>query len=126
MGLQFENLVLNNLFSIQRLLDISPASILSASPYFQNKTLRKEACQVDLLIQTRHTLYVCEIKFREKITPSIVDEVKEKIRKLKIAKTVSVRPVLIYEGELSPKIQNENYFSHLISFSDFLMMQSLI
>jgi AAA+ ATPase superfamily predicted ATPase len=120
MGLQFENLVLNNLNAIQRILQISPMSTLSISPYFQNKTQRTEACQIDLLIQTRHTMYVCEIKFRKKIPLSVIDEVKEKIRKIKIPQTTSVRPVLIYEGELSNNIMTENFFSHFISFKDFL------
>ena len=120
MGLQFENLVLNNLNTIQRILNIPPSSVLSISPCFQHKTQRMEACQIDLLIQTRHTLYVCEIKFRKQISLSVIDEVKEKIRKIKIPKMTSVRPVLIYEGALSNNIESENFFSHLISFKDFL------
>lgn len=120
MGLQFENLVLNNLSAIQRLLQISPTSVLSASPYYQHKTLRKEACQIDLLIQTKHTLYVCEIKFRKQIPLSVVEEVKEKINKLKVPKTTSIRPVLIYEGELSANVNSENFFSHLIPFAELL------
>ena len=120
MGLQFENLVLNNLSAIQRILQISPTSVLSISPYFQRKTQRTEACQIDLLIQTRHTLYVCEIKFRKQISLSVIEEVKEKIRKIKVSKTTSVRPVLIYEGELSGNIRSENFFSHLIPFEDLL------
>jgi AAA+ ATPase superfamily predicted ATPase len=120
MGLQFENLVLSNLYSIQRLLQISPASVLSASPYFQRKTARMKACQVDLLIQTKHTLYVCEIKFRKQIPLTVIDDVKEKISKMKVPKTITVRPVLIYEGELSSKIESENYFSDLIPFEKLL------
>lgn len=120
MGLQFENLVLNNLPSVQEILNISSSTILSASPYFQKKTLRKEACQIDLLIQTRHTVYVCEIKFSKNIDFSIIDEMKQKIRKLKIAKEMSIRPVLIYQGKLAPKVIEENYFSNLISFDQLL------
>ena len=80
----------------------------------------KEACQIDLLIQTHHTIYVCEIKFRKQIPLSVIDEVKEKIRKIEIPKTTSVRPVLIYEGQLSSNIRSENFFSHLIPFEDLL------
>ena len=120
MGLQFENLVLNNMNVIQRILQIPPGSLLSISPYFQHKTQRTEACQIDLLIQTRHTLYVCEIKFRKQIPLSVIDEVKEKIRKIKIPRTTSVRPVLIYEGELSGNIRSENFFSHFIPFEELL------
>lgn len=111
---------MNNLSSIQRILQISPASVLSISPYFQHKTQRTEACQIDLLIQTRYSLYVCEIKFRKQIALGVIDEVKEKISKLKVAKTTSIRPVLIYEGKLSTNIRSENFFSHLIPFEDLL------
>jgi hypothetical protein len=101
-GLQFENLVLNNLKSIIALLKIAPSSIISASPHFQHGTQRGESCQIDLLIRTRHTLYICEIKFRKKISVDVIDEVKNKMKALKFAKTLSLRPVLIYEGELAP------------------------
>lgn len=119
-GASIENLVLNNLNSIQESLQISPASVLSAAPYFQNKTLRREACQIDLLIQTKHTVYVCEVKFRKQIPLSVINDVQDKIRKIKVAKTTSIRPVLIYEGELSANIKGENFFSHLISFEELL------
>jgi len=74
MGYQFENLVLSNLDAVIRRLDIAPEGILSAAPYFQRRTLRHGACQVDLLLQTKNTLYVCEVKFRKQIDPaSILD-----------------------------------------------------
>lgn len=120
MGLQFENLVLNNLPIIQKILDISPSSILSMSPYFQNKTQRVDACQVDLLIQTKFTVYVCEIKFRREITTSVVIDVMEKIKRLKIPKTISVRPVLIYQGTLADAVRRENFFSKIINFDELI------
>lgn len=120
MGLQFENLVLNQLKQIIALLNIPPASIVSASPYFQKATTRTKACQIDLLIQTKYTLYVCEIKFKRKIGRIVIDEVLSKLQKLKVPETVTVRPVLIYEGELSREIPKENFFSHIIKFDDLL------
>lgn len=120
MGLQFENLVLNHLSSIVHILKIPTSSIISASPYFQRSTKRGKPCQIDLLIQTKHTVYVCEIKFRKKITTDVIDEVTKKIQCLKIPKIVSTRPILIYEGELSPKIQQNDFFSHIISFDELL------
>lgn len=119
-GFQFENLVLNNLSAVQHLLHISSSSVLSAAPYFQNKTKRQEACQIDLLIQCRYAVYICEIKFGQKISVEVIDEVSEKIRKLPLSKGISIRPVLIYQGELSPKIAQANFFTHLISFEQLL------
>lgn len=120
MGLQFENLVLNNLHSIQQLLDISPSSILSAAPYFQLPSQRRKGCQIDLMIQSRYCIYVCEIKFSPKISSEVLDEMLEKIKTLKIAKEISIRPVLIYQGELSPAIARANFFTHLIGFDQLL------
>lgn len=119
-GFQFENLVLNNLSSVQHLLQIAPSSLLSAASFFQHKTKRIEACQVDLLIQCRYAIYICEIQFGQKISSEVIDQVSEKIRKLPIAKGISIRPVLIYQGELAPQIIHANFFTHLISFEQFL------
>lgn len=63
MGYQFENLILNNLDAI-------------------HKTKRHDACQIDLLIHTKSSLYVCEIKFRKRIETAVADEVLRKIGKL--------------------------------------------
>jgi AAA+ ATPase superfamily predicted ATPase len=120
MGLQFENLVLNNLRFLQHLLQISSSSVLSAAPYFQHRTKRQKACQIDLLIQCRYSLYVCEVKFAQKITPEVIDQVMEKIAALRLSKGISVRPVLIYQGELSPKIEQADFFTHLVSFDQLL------
>lgn len=120
MGLQFENLVLNNLSAVIKKLDIAPEMILSAAPYFQRKTARQQAVQIDLLIHTQYTVYVCEIKFCEKLGMEMIDPMIEKIHRLKIPEHLSVRPVLIYQGKLSGVLTKSNYFSHLLQFSDFL------
>jgi AAA+ ATPase superfamily predicted ATPase len=120
MGLQFENLVLNNLPVIIQKLRIAPETIISAAPYFQNKTSRQQAVQIDLLIHTKYTLYIVEVKFRQKIESTIITETIEKIKRLKIPNHLSVRPVLIYQGNLSETVVKSNYFAHLLMFSDFL------
>lgn len=120
MGLQFENLVLNNIRTIQHLLQISSSSVLSAAPYFQHQTKKIKGCQVDLLIQCPYTIYVIEVKLRAKITSEVIEEVREKMNRLEIPKGISIRPVLIYEGELSPQIVRANFFAHLISFDQLL------
>jgi len=120
MGYQFENLVLNNLQAIVARLDIAPESIISASPYFQRKNRRQESCQIDLLIHTRHTLYVCEIKFRDRIERSVTGEMAAKIGKLKGARNLSIRPVLVYQGELSAGIRHADLFSNLIDVGELL------
>lgn len=120
LGLQFENLVLDNIQTLFPLLHIEPATIMSAAPYFQRKTLRHKACQIDLLIQTKHTLYVCEIKCRLKIGAEITTELQEKIARLKPPGTLSVRTVLIYQGVIDQALQKEGYFDWIVSFKDML------
>ena len=91
-----------------------------ASPYFQRKTRRHDACQIDLLIHTRSTLYVCEIKLRGRIEASVLNEVSEKMQKLDGRSKYSVRPVLIYQGELASGIKSTDFFSRLIPAADLL------
>ena len=122
MGFQFENLVLNNRSLIQKRLNINPADIVYDNPFFQHKTTKQVGCQIDYLIQTRyHTLYVCEVKFYKKsLSPSVIDEVKEKISRFKIPKGFSCIPVLIHVNGVSESVEKSPYFLDIINFSDFL------
>lgn len=116
MGLQFENLVLSNRDALLRLIELGNTPILNAAPYFQSKTLRKEACQIDLLLRTKKSLYVVEIKLRSRIDHSCITDVQEKIRRLKLPKGTPCRTVLVYQGELDPGIADEDYFDYLVPF----------
>jgi hypothetical protein len=117
---QFENLVLNNIQSVCGAIGISMSAIKSASPYFQKKTQKIPGCQIDLLIETRYTLYVCEIKFRKKIDKSVISDVSQKIQHLVFPKRFTVRPILIYAGELGTGIRDSDFFSGIISFEQLL------
>ncbi len=122
MGLQFENLVLNNREKIRDLLNIQYNDVIYDNPFFQNKTTRQESCQIDYLIQTRfETLYVCEIKFsKNMIKNNIITEVQEKINRLKPPRHMSCRPVLIHVNEVSEEVIESRFFSHIINFSQLL------
>lgn len=120
MGLQFQNLVLNNLPLVLRQLRIAPARLRSAAPYFQNETRRQRACQIDLLIDTQYSTYICEIKFQRRLSASVVDEVMEKSARLKIGKGKSLRRVLIYMGELAAGIEESGAFDELLAFERFI------
>ena len=66
MGLQFENLVVNNGSLVCKILGVSPEDLVIANTYFQTAGARKRGCQIDYLIQTRFRyLYACEVKFRQ-------------------------------------------------------------
>jgi hypothetical protein len=77
-------------------------------------------CQIDLLIETRYTLYVCEIKFRKKIDKSVISDVSQKIQHLVFPKRFTVRPILIYAGKLGTGIRDADFFSGIISFEQLL------
>jgi len=120
MGLQFENLVLANLDTIVARLGLDRVPLLNAGPYSQNTTQRRRACQIDLLLRTKHSLYVLETKLRRKIGKGVIDEVKEKIARLKPARGLSVRTGLIYEGRLDERIEQEDFFDFILPFGDLL------
>jgi len=122
MGLQFENLVLNNRKRLYKLLHIDPADIVYDNPYFQTQTKRQQGCQIDYLIQTKfNNIYVCEIKFRKQaISSTVIGEVQEKIKRIKLPRNFSYRPVLIHVNGVSDNVIAEEYFSNIIDFGQFL------
>ena len=120
-GLQFENLVLDNLDGILDTLDLANVPILNAGSYFQSKTARRRGCQIDLMLRTKQSLYVFEVKFRKKIEPSVIDEVSKKIDSLSGVAGLSIRRGLIYQGELDPEIERSDYFDYLVPAEQLLM-----
>lgn len=120
MGFQLESLVLNQLPSVLTRLGIAMESLISAGPFFQNKTQRQKACQIDLLIHTKRSVYVCEIKFRHLITAQVIGDVKEKLHRLKVPRGVSMRPILIHLGELAPALIDADYFDQHLDVAELL------
>ena len=114
MGLQFENLVINNLHALCPLIGLEGKLIKSASPYFRKKSATSPGLQIDLLLQTQKAIYVIEIKRNKKISASIEQEMQEKIAKLRIPRTKSIRTVLVFEGEIAPEVQEEDFFDYLV------------
>lgn len=125
MALQFENLVLQNRKAIQRRLSILPADIVYNNPYFQKKTAHQQGCQIDYMIQTRFNfLYICEIKFsRKPISMEIVNEMKEKIKRLKLPKHFSYLPVLIHVAGVEEEVVESGYFAHIVDFGTLLNIE---
>lgn len=122
LGLQFENLVLNNDARIIDLLGIPAEEIIFSNPFFQKKTKAHDGCQIDLLIQTKfNCLYICEIKFsRSEITSSVIDDVEQKIHRLNLPKNFSYRPVLIHVNGVQTAVTECEYFAKIIDFGSFL------
>lgn len=122
MGLQFENLVLNNRSFIWKKLNIYPQDIVTDNPYFQRQQVRKKGCQIDYLIQTRtNVLYACEIKFsKQEIRAEVMQEVEQKLGNFHLPRGFSIVPVLIHVNGVSDLIHEEQFFSHIINFGELL------
>lgn len=122
LGLQFENLVINNRKKLLSLLGLKAEDIIYDGPYFQTETLRQKACQIDYLIQTRtNNVYVVEIKFyKGKVKKKIIAEVNEKIKKLHLPHTMSVRPVLVHVNGVESSISASDFFVAIIDFGQFI------
>ena len=121
MGLQFENLVVNNLKSLCKTLRIDLLEVVNAGPFFQRATQRQKGCQIDLLIQTQHNaLYVCEIKFStSEIKSSVIEEMEKKIESFSSPKGFSIRPVLIHVNGVSQAVKESELFNDIVDFSEF-------
>lgn len=114
LGLQFENLILNHVTDLFPFLGLESSLVLSAAPYVQKGNTNQRGCQIDLLIQTQRALLVVEIKRRKEIGNGIIDEVAEKVARLKRRKGVSVRTALVYAGELAKSVEAEDYFDFIV------------
>ncbi len=122
MGLQFENLILSNRKTIHQALKLRSEDMVAGNPFFQKKTSTQAGCQIDYLIQTRYnTLFACEIKFsRHEIGNSIIQEMQEKLAKIKLPRGFSVWPVLIHVNGVHETVEDSGYFTEIIDFAQFL------
>ena len=118
LGPQFENLVLNNLPSVLQALELPAGRIQSASPFFQPATKRRRGCQIDLLIQARRTLYVCEIRFSQHVDSDVIDEVADKVDRFQAPRGYTIRPVLLYAGRLAPSVSRDGFFDACVDLAD--------
>ncbi len=121
MGLQLENLVLGNLATIFDKIGLANVPVLNAGPYCRRSAHTQKGCQVDLLIRTRQSLYVVEVKFRRQIDKGILSEVRQKVERLKVPRSLSVRTGLVFQGELHSEIQPSDYFDFLLPFENLLV-----
>ncbi len=122
LGLQFENLVVNNGALVQRILDIPTEEVVFSAPYLQTPRSRRKGCQIDYLIQTRfNTIYVCEVKFSQgKIGIDVITEMKEKLNALQLPKGFSMRPILIHVNGVDERVIDSGFFARIIDFSELL------
>ena len=115
-GLQFENLVLNNIDMLLVHMGLSNSTIINAGSFFQSQTSIRKSCQIDLMLRSKESLYIFEVKFRNRITSSVVKELHEKVARLKLPHSVSVRYGIIYQGKLDASLENNDTIDFCIPF----------
>lgn len=120
MGLQFENLVLNNFPALARIVGLMGRSVESVAPYYRRKGKSGDGVQIDMLIQLPKSVYVVEVKRKAKITASIESEVRTKLDRLPTVRGKSIRTVLVYDGELSHELEEDGFFDFIVSGDDLL------
>ena len=120
MGLQFENLVLNNIATLAPLVGLTGKNVESAAPYFRSGRKTGEGVQIDYLVQLPRCTYIVEIRRKNRIGKAIEDEVRQKLERLKLPRNQSVRLVLVYDGVLDPEVEEDGYFDYLISVEKLL------
>ena len=123
LGYQFENLIVNNANELFERLHLGGIPILSAAPYVKRGKKcadgsREQGLQVDLLVQTRRSVCIVEVKRKNEIDESVEKEVAEKLRRLSVPAGVSKRTALVYEGDLAPVVRGNGFFDALISADD--------
>jgi AAA+ ATPase superfamily predicted ATPase len=122
LGIQLENLLLNNRPLLLAKLGVGFDSIVADNPYLQKGTKKIEGCQIDYLIQTKlQTLLVCEFKLNKRtIGVEVIDEMQEKLRRLSIPRGFGKVPVLVHMGDLSDDLLERGYFYRTIDLRDWL------
>jgi len=122
MGLQVENLLLNNRPTLLNALGINSADIVADNPYIQRATKQHPGCQIDYLIQmVTKNLLLCEFKFkRDEVGTGVIRSIKQKIECLDIPQGLGLVPVLFHFGGVTEGVDTAGYFYRIINISDFL------
>jgi hypothetical protein len=117
MGLAFENLIVNNYRELLAPLHLDRALIVSAAPYRRSASRKdgRKGVQIDLLVQTRLSLCLVEIKRRREIGREIVGEISGKCDRIAKRAGMSLRTALVYDGELSPSVEADGYIDAIVS-----------
>ena len=116
MGLAFENLIVNNYRELLSPLHMDRALVVSAAPFRRAASAKtgRKGIQIDLLVQTRMSVCIVEIKRRREIGREIVAEMSEKCERLPMRSGVSLRTALVYDGELAPSVEADGYIDSII------------
>ena len=111
-GLQLEQLLLQNRNALMTSIGINLADMIASGPFRQSKSTSKAGCQIDFLIQTTtKNLFFCEFKFkRRELGVDVISAVQDKVTALKVPRGFAVIPVLFHIGGVSSNVATSDYF----------------
>ena len=113
----------NNYRDLIKPLHMDGQLITSAAPYRRKATNGRngrKGVQIDLLIQTRRSIYIVEIKRKETIDREIIQEMDARVKAIRRPDGVSIRTALVYDGNLSPVVAADGYFDAIVPFKKLL------
>jgi len=121
-GLAFENLIVNHYREFLPALGLANALVVSAAPYRKgpDKRRRTKGCQIDLLIQTKQTVCLVEIKRRKSLGNEVVKSMDAALSCLSRPKGVSFRTALVYSGSLAATVRAGGYFNATVDVGEML------
>ena len=119
-GLAFESLVVNNFREFLSPLELERSLVVSAAPFRKDSRTGGEGVQVDLVLQTALSVYFIEIKRQAEIGREVIDEMIEKVSRVRIPRGRAVKTALIYSGRLAPIVEAQGYFNAVVDVCDIL------
>lgn len=122
-GLAFENLVVNNFRELLPRLGLERSLVISAAPFrkaTQSRSTSDRGVQVDLLLQTRRSIYLVEVRRRNELGHEVVDEMDEKVSRIRRPRGVSLKTALVYDGHLAKTVEADGYFDAVIDIRDIV------
>jgi AAA+ ATPase superfamily predicted ATPase len=127
-GLAFERLCFKNISNIIKTLGIPKHQILGYGPFFRQASRKKknkqnssediqsEGIQIDALIRRKgNVLTMIECKYySDPVGKGVIKDVERKIKLLDAPKKYTVEKVLIAANGVTPDLDNEGYFHHIL------------
>lgn len=121
-GFAFERLCEDAFDSIRGKIGLDLADILNMGPFFRQSSSLEEGFQIDNLVMRRDgTWTVMEYKFSKKpVSLSVIDDVKQKLRRLRVPSSVSLEKVLVSATGVVSSVTRSRFFDHILTLEDLL------
>ncbi len=104
LGLQFEHVMRNNIDIVFRALRINASDVLDYDRYLGQEL------EVDLLIETRRSFYLVEMKyFARKVPAKIAKDIRQKLERFGLPRNKSVRSAILHVNGVAESLESNEY-----------------